>query len=82
MLNRNDVLKKGIARVKIEEIYKEKMGQVIFSYTEKIFLRNGKLYITLKSAPLKFEMIQSKNALKDIINETLGTIVVEEIIIK
>lgn len=82
LLKKNDYLHKGIARIKIEDIYREKMGEVIYSYTEKIFLRNGKLYITLKSAPLKVEMMQSKIALKNIINETLGNIVVDEIIIK
>lgn len=82
LLKKNDYLNKGIARVRIEDIYRQKMGAVISSYTEKLFLRNGKLFITLKSAPLKVEMMQSKQSLKNIINETLGSIVVEEIIIK
>ena len=72
---------------KFEEIdvlnaYKELMGNMINSKTEFIRFRKGKLDIKLSSAVLKQELSMNKSKIVSLINDKLGSKIVEQVVIK
>jgi len=66
---------------KLIEEWPTLMGNTINSYTNKIELRNQKLYLSIDSAPLKHEMLTSKTKVIDIINKRFGANTVVDLII-
>ncbi len=56
------------------------MGGPIASRTEKLFIKDKKLFIKLNSAPLKQELSMSKTRLIQILNGSIGEEVINEII--
>lgn len=81
-IGRSEALGKGLARLDIEAIYRAEMGQVVSSYTEKIYLRGNKVYIHIQSAPLRAELMSSRERLISILNKALGEPIVAEIIFR
>ena len=81
-ISRSEALGKGLARLDIEAIYRAEMGQVVSSYTEKIYLRGNKVYIHIQSAPLRAELLSSRERLISILNKALGEPIVAEIIFR
>lgn len=76
----NTNVSKGLAVVNIKEIYAEELGPVVMSYTEKIYMnKKGVLHLRLTSAPMRAEMMQHKTKLIDLLNEALGSDVVQSI---
>ena len=71
-----------VHEVQIKELWLKVMGKTIAHYTSNIQLRNGRLSITLNSAPLKQDMQFNKDKIMERLNEELGEIVVREIILK
>ena len=55
------------------------MGKTIASRTNKIFFREGILFIKLSSAPLKQELINSRDKFQDLIEKELGKGEIREI---
>jgi hypothetical protein len=78
----NKIVKKNFAKIDIENIYRSKMGEVVSSYTESIYLTGEKLYINIISAPLRAELLKSKENLKAILNEELEEELIKEIYIR
>lgn len=81
-INKSKNVKQNFAKIDIEKIYHMKMGDVVSSYTESIFLKGEKLYIHIASAPLRVELIKSKENLKNLLNEELEDELIKEIIIR
>jgi Dna[CI] antecedent, DciA len=79
-IKKNEQVKKAFAVIDIEEVFKEKMGPVVYSYTRKIYLRGPVLYINIVSAPLKAELQHSKQSLIELLNETIGDEMIKEIV--
>jgi hypothetical protein len=77
---KNEPIKKAFAVIDIEAIFLDKMGPVVKSYTRKIYLRGRVLYIQIVSSPLKAELQHSKSALIDLMNESIGDNLIEEIV--
>jgi hypothetical protein len=82
IVQNNSLLSNGLAEVSIEAIYKKKMGKTVSAYTSQIYLKSGKLFIYIDSAPLRAELSMSRLQLKDLLNEELGTEIIKEIIFK
>ncbi|MBK8700676.1 MAG: DUF721 domain-containing protein [Saprospiraceae bacterium] len=78
-ISRNEGIKRGMAKIDIEKIYRAEMGPVVSSYTEKIYLNGKKLYIHIQSAPLRSELMGSKESLMTLLNEALGDALIQEI---
>ncbi len=66
---------------KIEAEWENWFGKIIDKNTEKLLVKENKLYIYLKSAPLKYELHLGRIKIMGIINEKLGENYFEEIII-
>ncbi|MEI7801014.1 MAG: DUF721 domain-containing protein [Bacteroidota bacterium] len=64
------------------QCWEEMLGKMIAKYTKTINLRNKKLYIEVESAPLKNELIYSRQKMIELINSRFGEGIVEEIIIR
>ena len=55
------------------------MGEVIGNRTIRLYIREKVLYVTLSSAPLKHQLIQSKDMVMERLIEELGEKVIEDI---
>jgi len=67
----NKKLSDNYLQSRIAIILKEKLGKLIGGYTTEVFYKQGRLWISLNSAPLKSELSQSKDKLIKILNEEL-----------
>lgn len=56
------------------------MGEPIAKRTDKIYMKNKKLFIKITSAPLKNELSLSKQRIKSLFQKEFGENAVEEII--
>ena len=65
-------LSKGIQKISIKENWDSLMGNGVASYTEKVELRKGTLYVKLSSSVLRQELDYGKEKIKDMMNEALG----------
>lgn len=79
LLNRNQSLKKGLDIVRIKEIYKSQMGEVINKYTTDLKFKNGELSIYLNSAPLKKELSMNQDKVKHLLNTAVGSDLVKQV---
>ena len=55
-----------------KQLWHETMGPTISGYTQNIYVKNRKLYITISSASLRQEISFSKEKIKKFINEGIG----------
>lgn len=74
-------LKPKMDEVRIQEDWERLMGKSIAKYTKEIKLMGGKLYLKIESAPLKQELIYSRDKIAEIINKELGSTVINEVVI-
>ena len=65
-------LSKGIQKISIKENWDSLMGNGVASYTEKVELRKGTLFVKLSSSVLREELSYGKEKIKDMMNEALG----------
>jgi hypothetical protein len=79
-IHSNKKLEEGYQSTIIEDVWKNKMGNAIASYTTKIQLKEGTLYITLSSAPLRKELMMGKTKIIDLMNEALEGHFVKEVL--
>ena len=56
------------------------MGPAVVTRTEKIFFKEDTMFIKIKSAPLKHQLSMSKTKIKDMLNEEIGKIIINEIL--
>jgi hypothetical protein len=75
-------LKNGIQAVRIEELWTEIMGKTIARYTDKIQIIGTTLFITTTVAPLKNELLYQKEQIIARVNESMGEVVIKDVIIK
>lgn len=82
LMSSNKKIGKGYATKRIKVAWKEKMGPTINSYTKKIFLSKGCLYINITSAPLRQELSMSKANIIEMLNQELGAVMIKEVVIR
>jgi len=66
----------------IQDAWQSEMGDMINSYTTRFFIKNGRLEVTLTSAPLRAELNMSRPKLIQLINDKVGSEMVKEIILR
>lgn len=72
-------LSKGLNKVKIEDIWREQMGQGVMNYTEKIQVQGETLVVQLNSSVLREELSYGKEKIIQIINEEMGEEIIKKI---
>ncbi len=60
--------------------FKKLMGAPIVKYTEKIHLKNKRMYVKLTSSIIREELSMGRSKIIDMINEDLGRTVVLDIV--
>ena len=67
---------------KIEKIWRETNQPYVVDRTRKVTFRDGKLILFIDSAPLKQELFNSREQIRDKVNKALEADIVEEIVIR
>lgn len=79
---RNSPFRHKMNEYRIQLLWEKEMGKTISRYTDSIYLRQGKLFITTSVAPLKQELSFSRETIRQRLNEALGEPVIESVIIR
>jgi predicted nucleic acid-binding Zn ribbon protein len=58
------------------------VGPLISRHTTEIFISGKKLFVKVDSSPLKQELLYSRTKLIDDLNQQVGKVVIEEIVLK
>ena len=75
-------LKEGITQVRLVLAWKEVMGNNVQAYTDQINLVGKRLYVQLRSAPLKNELHFSQKTIVEKLNEHIGETVISQLIFR
>lgn len=62
--------------------WKEIVGDMIFNHTEKMYVKEGILYVYINAAPLKQELNFQKTKIVDLVNAHLGQNYIEQVVIR
>ena len=71
----------GIFNVKINEAWKNSVGNKIYKYTKSIYYKNGKFFIQVDNPILKQEIIYSKGNIIKLLNEEIKQNLIKKIIL-
>jgi len=71
-----------LVQKKIQAGWEEWLGKLIAKNTDKIHVSNHKLYVHIKSGPIKYEMNLGREQLLQLINQKIGENYLEEILIR
>ena len=74
-------LEKPLQGVQVKEIWAEKMGTTVNKLTKSIHINNGTLFLLIESAPLKQELSINKENIKKIMNKSLGSEIISQVVI-
>lgn len=66
---------------RIKVVWEKVMSKMIASRTRKLSLNDGKLFVEFDSAPLKNELMGSRQKMAELLNEELGRQTVKEVIL-
>jgi predicted nucleic acid-binding Zn ribbon protein len=72
-------LDKVFLEKKVAQSWEKMMGKTIASRTTNVYVKNKVLFLQLSSAPLKQEILNSKQKVLDIIAKEVGEGVVEDL---
>jgi len=75
-------LKAGINNARINELWYELMGTHMTNYTEKITLKGNTLFVSLNNAALREELSYGKEKIREMMNEHLGSEVLEKVVLR
>jgi hypothetical protein len=67
---------------RVREIWVNRMGKAINTYTSDVALRKNILYISLLSASLKQELSYEREKIRKMMNEELGEEFIKEVVIR
>lgn len=71
-----------LAERKVIDSWEKLMGKMIARHTKEITLHSQKLFLRLDSAPLKQEILYSREKIINMLNEEAGQEVVQEIVFR
>lgn len=68
--------------MKLIQLWPQMMGQTIAEYTQRIYIKNGVMYISLTSAVLRNELFMCRKMLIKRLNKEIGSSLVKDIIFR
>ena len=74
-------LKDDLTKVTIENVWEEKMGRMIATYTRSLTLKNRVLYVAIESASLRSELHFGREKIRLRLNEAIGEDFLSEVIV-
>lgn len=75
-------LENGLENVKIKDMWHKLMKNGVANYTTDINLKNGTLYIKLKSSVLREELSYGKEKIVKLLNEKLKKDLIKKIVLR
>ena len=75
-------LENGLENVKIKDLWHELMKNGVANYTTDINLKNGTLYVKLKSSVLREELSYGKEKIVKLLNEKLKKDLIKKIVLR
>lgn len=75
-------LKTPLNETRVKSLWEKLMGPTIATYTSQISIKKGSLHLTILSAPLRQELLFSKEKIIRIINAELQEDFIKEVIIR
>jgi len=75
-------LNQKLREVRLLSSWEKFVGKTIFRATRDIYISDKKLYVTVNSSVIRNELHNLKAPLMDKLNENVGAIVIEDIILK
>ncbi|MCB2220058.1 MAG: DUF721 domain-containing protein [Bacteroidetes bacterium] len=76
----NYKLQDGITRAKLIGSWEKIAGKYIAGQTDKIYIKNGILYLKIKSPALKHELSFAKSKLMAALNKSIGQDYIKEVV--
>jgi predicted nucleic acid-binding Zn ribbon protein len=67
--------------VRIAGLWPDLVGPMISRHTEKVFIKDGKLFIKVDSPALKNELLYMTSGIKDLVNDKAGREIVKEVVL-
>ena len=81
LINKNS-LNSGLNNVKVQSLWGKTMGVNVNSYTTEIYLKNKTLYVSLSSSVLRQELSYGKQKIITLINDEIGTKIINRIVLR
>lgn len=75
-------LQGGIDQIQVRDTWSQIMGNGVASYTERVELKNDKLYVWLRSSVLREELMHGRSKIASMLNEALGREIISEVILR
>ncbi len=71
---------KRLLATRIDELWKDLMGETVMPYTRQIKFKDGTLYVYINSAALREELNRGKDKIIKLMNENLGENIIRKIV--
>ena len=71
-----------LSELHLIESWEEIVGKAISSRTSKVYIKDGVLFVHLKSSVVRNELLMLREALKEKLNQKAGSEVIKEIVLK
>jgi predicted nucleic acid-binding Zn ribbon protein len=75
-------IKSGITKIRVEQAWKETMGNSVAQYTQQVTYRGTTLFVNLTSAALREELSYGKEKILLHLNETLGSNLITKLVLR
>jgi len=75
-------LNAGINNTRVNALWYELMGAHMTSYTDKIMFKGNTLFVSLNNAALREELSYGKEKIIKMMNDELGKVLIEKIILR
>ena len=75
-------LEKSLEKVNVETAWRDLMGNGVNSYTINIKLHHNTLYVELSSSVLREELSYGKEKIIKMINDSVGKIIVQKLVLR
>ncbi|MFC6858892.1 DUF721 domain-containing protein [Zunongwangia atlantica] len=75
-------LEKGLDKVHVRDAWNQQMGPAIQKYTTAIKLQGSTLYVQLSSSVLREELSYGKEKIVKMLNEELGKVLIEKLVLR
>lgn len=62
--------------------WEEVMGKTIAKHTTNLYIKNGVLYLSIDSGPLKQELFYGRQKIQELMNERIGQDHITEVVIR
>lgn len=82
IVDSSNKLNSGLNNIKVQNLWREVMGNNVNSYTNEIVLKKNTLYVNLSSSVLRQELSFGKQKIVDLLNKELGKTVIKKIVLR